>query len=129
MLLGRITRKIDVYRKEMMENPVRIARRDGRIEVKNVRKVGNRIVIDCLYEVSYKDEKGEEYAKISIEGEIVSDEEILLKEWEKDKALTAMNTERILNFFMEEAQIQALNLSKWVGIPTPFNLPRIRIKK
>lgn len=122
-------RKIEVSRKEISENPVRITRRDGRIEIKNVRKVGNRIIIDCLYEVSYKDEKEEEYAKIAIEGEVVTDEETLLKEWEKDKALTAINTERVLNFFMEDAQIYALNLSKWAGIPTPFNLPRIRIKR
>ncbi len=111
-----------------MENPVRIARREGRIQVKDVRKVGNRIIVECSYETKYFDEEGKEYARLYIEGEVVTDEESLLKEWEKEKQLTAVNLERVLNFFLEDAQVYALNLSKWTGIPYPFNLPTIRAK-
>ncbi len=128
MLIGRVLKKIHVERKEITEEPARIVKRDGRMEIKDVRRVGDKIVVTCSYGMKYLLENGEEYANIEIEGEIITDEETLLKEWEKDKALTAVNTERLLNFFLEDANVYALLLTWSVKIPAPFNIPRVRIK-
>lgn len=79
------------------------------------------------YSVVYDPEVG----SIDISGEVLSmhekkDADLLLAGWEKDKSLPPAAMNMFLSHIMQKSSMQALIVSKDVGLPSPIPLPKLR---
>jgi hypothetical protein len=73
-------------------------------------------------------------AEISIEGEIIllldtKKGEEVLNSWKKDKKIPKEIMTPILNRALTKSNIQALILSRDVGLPPPVRLPKVKIEQ
>jgi len=68
---------------------------------------------------------------IDVEGQIFfADTEAKIKEvkdkWDKDKKISAVIMEQIVNAALHKGNIQAIKISEEVGLPTPLPLPKVK---
>ncbi len=72
-------------------------------------------------------------ARMNLEGELLSVENLdeidsLVKQWQKDKKLPKESMAGLLASVIEKANIEALILSRELGLPPPVQLPRVHLK-
>ena len=82
------------------------------------------------FNTKYEPKLGE----ISITGEIVylnTPDKIkaILEGWKKDKAIPREIMTEVLNNILNKCNIQALVLSRDIGLPAPVQLPRVKVKE
>ncbi len=104
-------------------------------ELKSTEVLDNKFIIfEYAFNVDYtlSEPKGKSIGEVKIVGEIVyadSSDKIdkILKEWKKNKNVEQDIAGLILNVAFSDAQIEALEQSKKVGLPPP--VPLMRFKK
>ena len=84
-------------------------------------------------EYSLEEPKGKSLGEISVVGELVLVEkketiDALLKEWKKNKKLEGDVLSAFLNVAFENAQIEAIEQARKVGLPSPVPLLRLKNK-
>ena len=123
--------KIETSRKKM---------ESGKIDIRNniiIKSVGFEelkfaglphkvLKLSFLFECKYTPELG----KIKIEGDVLwtdNEDKIkeLKKEWDKTKKLPSELAQPVLNAALEKTNITALNLSQYMGLPSPVPLPKV----
>jgi hypothetical protein len=92
-------------------------------------------IITYEYKIEYQlaEPKNKNLGEIKIIGElffvdkasVVAD---LVSEWKKNKKIKSEHALYILNYAFREAQLEALEQSKKVSLPPPFDLPRVKLK-
>lgn len=89
---------------------------------------------DFAFTSTYDMEGKSGVASLSFEGFVVylakQDEgKKILDEWKKTKKVDTKILERILNHALDKCNIEAIILSKEIGLPAPVKLPRITAKQ
>ncbi len=107
------------------------------VAIKNVEKkeftfgknkqTGLRFVFEFVCEYDPK------IADITLEGEVIDIQDdkrcdTILAEWKKTKKLEPAMMSNILNQVLSKANIQALILSKDMGLPPPIPMPKVNVK-
>jgi len=72
--------------------------------------------------------------KIMLVGELIAVEEAdkvkeIIDSWKKDKKVSAEVMTQVLNSVLNKCNIQAIILSKEIGLPPPVQLPKVQVKK
>jgi len=96
------------------------------MEVTLTGQKGKGLMIKFHYHCDYEPNMG----KISLEGEVIAieDQETIKKSiesWQKNKSLEKDLMERIMPHILNKSSIEAIILSKDVGLPSPIPLPKI----
>lgn len=127
--------KMNVERKTSTKGKVNIS---NNVSIKDVEKVnisfggGDQQTLKFSFKFDSKYEP--EIGKINLEGELVyltkkETAQELLKEWEKNKKLGPEIMTSLLNNILNKCNIEALILSKEMGLPAPIPLPKVNNKK
>jgi len=71
---------------------------------------------------------------IDVEGQVFyADDEKKIKEikekWDKDKKVSIVLMEQIVNASLHKGNIQAIKISEEVGLPTPLPLPKVKTSR
>ena len=87
------------------------------------------VKVDFKFESKYEPK----VAQMSFEGDIlymvpVEAADKLLKEWNENKALVDDLVQPIMNAILSRANVEALLLSKELGLPSPIPLPKVNVK-
>ncbi|MEM4756252.1 MAG: hypothetical protein QW594_03905 [Candidatus Woesearchaeota archaeon] len=82
----------------------------------------------------YNNNTQQEIGLIELEGYVASmvekeEAKKILQQWKKEKKLDNKLLEVIINYALERCNIEAILLSKEVGLPAPLKLPRIASKE
>lgn len=89
----------------------------------------NALKFKFKFTTSYEPSVG----NILIEGELLylagSNAEEIVKEWKESKKLKSEIGNQVLNAILSKVNVEALLLSKEVGLPPPIPLPRIAAKQ
>lgn len=72
--------------------------------------------------------------KIIIVGDLVAVEEKeevkkILEKWKKDKKVEAEVMAQVINTVLSKCSVQAILLSRDLGLPSPVQLPKVQVKK
>lgn len=130
--------KINVEKKQTSDGKISIK---NNLSIKNLRnkeiglsKEQGAFEADFDYSVVYQDEKKSSFGKISLEGSMVFlGEKALIndviKQYKKDKSIKPEIVTPLLNFTFNKCTVESLLLSKEVNLPTPVQLPRLRVGK
>lgn len=93
------------------------------------------LVLEYKFKTDYalEEPKGKSLGEIAVVGELILVEktetvDALLKEWKKNKKLEGNVLSAFINVAFENAQIEALEQSKKVGLPSPIPLLRLKNK-
>lgn len=70
---------------------------------------------------------------LHFEGEVITLEDAkkadeIMKDWEKKKSLPKEIVAPMLNHILEKSNIQALIMSRDLGLPSPIQLPKVNVK-
>ncbi|MCD6547721.1 MAG: hypothetical protein J7K22_04180 [Nanoarchaeota archaeon] len=125
-------------RYDVESDKIKMGKLETNITITNLKELKNEpkaVIFEYKYNVSYPlaEPKDKKLGEITITGEVLyvgEEKEIqdLLKNWKKDKKVKGTLLARILNAAMTDAQIEAIEQSKKVGLPSPVPLLRFRGK-
>lgn len=137
-IVGFNVKKINVERKESQKGKISIK---NNISIKDVskhslefgQKKKDALKFSFEFVTDYDVDK-KSLAKINILGEVISIEQDLvtksiLEQWKKDKKIDPEIMASVLNNALNKCNIQALLLSREVGLPSPIPLPKINLSK
>lgn len=128
--------KINVERKQKPNGKISIK---NNLSVKNLKtkELGltseqSAFEADFDYEVVYQTEKKTNFGKIALSGELVflGEKKLIdeiLKKYKKDKSIKPEIVTPLLNFTFNKCTVEALMLSREVNLPTPIQLPRLKV--
>jgi hypothetical protein len=123
--------KIDVEKKSSPKGKVNIS---NNVSLTNIEKVNLNFVDDkneaLKMSFNFESKFEPELGHIKLLGEVIfmaqkSKAEELLSQWQKDKKIDADVMTVVLNNVLNKCNIEALILSKEIGLPAPIPLPKI----
>lgn len=121
--------KISAERSKAVVGSVRISNNIHLRDVKDAKiGMGERgaVSISFVFQTQYQPD----FATIAFEGDVLGlvDQKTastLVEKWKKDKRLSPEMTQGILNYILDRCAIQALLVSKDLGLPSPVPLPKV----
>jgi len=124
--------KMSAERKNVSEQNIRIENNVGIIKVEEADVADPKkslIRFDFNFSCKYEPELG----SIELEGELVEmyDKQLsssITAGWQKDKKVHPEIMTRILNNILAKANIEAIILSREVGLPSPIAMPKVEVK-
>ena len=123
--------KIDVEKKSSQKGKVNIS---NNVSLTNIEKVNLNFVDDknnaLKMSFTFESKFDPDMGYIKLLGEVIfmaekKKAEDLLKQWEKDKKIEPEVMTVVLNNVLNKCNIEALILSKEIGLPAPIPLPKI----
>jgi hypothetical protein len=120
--LGNITGKININNNVMITDV-------KNIEVNLGSKGSSGLLVKFIYTCDYAPGIG----KINLEGDVVNLEEVetikkCMDSWKKDKKIDPEITRRVLSHVLSKSTVQAVILSRDIGLPAPIPMPKIESK-
>ncbi len=82
----------------------------------------------------YETDADKDAGMIELEGNVVSmvsaeEAKATLDQWKKDKKLADAELEKILNYALDRCNVEAILMSREIGLPAPLQLPRLTTAK
>jgi hypothetical protein len=136
-------RESSAKRNDITETKIRLGQLKSDLSLSDVRKITlakektdiGAAVFTYDYKVLYplSEPKGQELGSIAVKGEIIFADnskaiEDILKDWQKDKKIKPNIIQTVLNVALRDAQVEAIEQAKKVGLPSPVPLPKIKTK-
>ncbi|MCD6576302.1 MAG: hypothetical protein J7K73_04050 [Nanoarchaeota archaeon] len=123
-----------------IDGKIKLGKLKNNISITDIREIKQEnmgenklILFEYAFSTDYtlEEPKDESLGEIKVVGELLFVEkkekaDEVLKEWKKSKKLKGTLLKLVLNIGFEEAQIEALALSRKVGLPPPVPLVRFR---
>lgn len=125
--------KISAERNKAVVGSVRISNNIHLRDVKDAKiGMGERgaVSISFVFQTQYQPD----FATIVFEGDVLGlvDQKnavSLVEAWKKDKRLSPDVSQGILNYILDRCSIQALLISKDLGLPSPVPLPKVNFNQ
>lgn len=126
--------RIHAQQKKAVKGDVKIG---TNVKIDNVQKTNmvfdqtrSTIKVSFTYSVTYSPE----VAEIQLQGDILFMQEqklidAVLKEWDEKKKVSARLSGILMNAIMQKSTIQAIVLSRDLGLPAPVPLPKVQQQK
>jgi len=122
--------KLFIEKRKIIKGKINIS---NNISIKDVEEVKIQMgegkgALKFLFQFNTKYEP--EIGEVQIEGEVVylnkaEESKRILSGWKKDKSLPREVVNPILNYVLTKSNIEALLLSKEMGLPAPIPLPKV----
>ncbi len=131
-LVGFNLTKINAERKPVSEHNVRIENNVGVTDVKEAKNIdAKKTLVRYSFDFTCKYEPG--LGQIQIQGELLEmyDKEFgaqIIDHWNKEKKVHRDVLSNVLNHVLGRSNIQAIIISRELGLPSPVQMPKVEVK-
>jgi len=126
--------KLSAERGRITRGKISINNNIGIIDVKEATPLVGGKQKGVIFVISFETEYKPNIGKIGLEGEalfIGKAEKVdeIMNEWKKNKKIPSDIAKGVIAFSLNKCNVEALLLSKELGLPAPIPLPRIDVKE